>query len=66
MVEAYLKQANVNREDFKTEEEYNKKVEEYRNLILTNYGSAYITESVIYEQVMLSLRKYATNVTYVA
>ena len=66
MTDAYLKQAQVNREDFKTEEEYNEKVEYYRDLVLTNFGSAYINESVVYEQVMLALRKYATNITYAA
>ena len=66
MTDAYLKQAQVNREDFKTEEEYNEKVEYYRDLVLTNFGSAYINESVVYEQVMLALRKYATNINYAA
>lgn len=66
MTNQYLEQANIKREDFKTEEEYNEKVQQYRDLILTNYGSAYITENVVYEQVMIALRKYATNVNYVA
>lgn len=66
MTNQYLEQANIKREDFDTEEEYNEKVEQYRDLILTNYGSAYINESVVYEQVMIALRKYATNITYAA
>ena len=49
---------------FKTEEEYNEKVEYYRNLVLTNFGSSYITESVIYEHVIGAMRGYANSVNY--
>ena len=66
MTDAYLEQAKIYREDFDTEEAYNEKVQYYRDLVLTNFGSAYINESVVYEQVMIALRKYATNITYAA
>ena len=62
MIDAYLTQYGINREDYETEEEYNKEVEKYRDLILTNYGEDYILENVQYEYVMKTLRNYATLV----
>ena len=65
MTQAYLEQAGVNKTDY-TEEEYAEKEEYYRDLILTNYGSAYITESVLYEYVIEAMRGYANSVEYAA
>ena len=62
MIDAYLTQYGIDREDYETEEEYNKEVEKYRDLILTNYGEDYILENVQYEYVMKTLRNYATLV----
>ena len=60
MVDSYLEQANIHPEDYKTEEEYNAKVQEYRDLILTNYGKAYVMENAIFECVMEVVITYAT------
>ena len=65
MTQAYLEQAGVNKTDY-TEEEYAEKEEYYRDLVLTNYGSAYITESVLYEYVIETMRGYANSVEYAA
>lgn len=63
MLDAYLEQNKVNRDDFETEEKYNEEVEKYKSLILANYGEDYIMESVVFEHVMKTLRSYA-NVIY--
>ncbi|MBR5448843.1 MAG: hypothetical protein IKV43_02545, partial [Clostridia bacterium] len=63
---SYLEQAKIYREDFKTDEEYNAKVDEYRDLIITNYGIKYVEESALYEHVVAALRQYATSVKYAA
>ena len=63
MTLAYLDQAGVVKDDL-TEEEYEEKVAYYRNLILTNYGSSYITETVLYEHVIGAMRGYANSVNY--
>ena len=63
MLDAYLEQNKVNRDDFETEEKYNEEVEKYKSLILANYGEDYIMESVVFEHVMKTLRSYA-NIIY--
>ncbi len=63
MVDAYLVQYKIDRESFETEEEYNKEVEKYRDLVLSQYGEEYITENAMFEYIMETLLTYA-RVTY--
>ncbi len=60
MIDAYLEQYGIYRDNYDTEEAYNKEVDKYRELILTNYGEDYILENAKYEHIMKVLRTYAT------
>ena len=60
MLESYLEQYKVVREDYDTEEKYQEQVDIYRNIINTNYGESYFRESVYFEYAMETLRSYAT------
>ncbi len=68
MLNSYLKQYDVDREDFDSDEDYEKEVKVYRDLIDKNYGEAYFRESVYFEYAMEALRAnahliYATSST---
>ncbi len=63
MLDAYLEQYKVDRDNYDTEEEYNKQVEYYKSVILTQYGEDYITENALFEYIMETFLTYA-RVTY--
>ena len=63
MLDAYLEQYKVDRDNYDTEEEYNKQVEYYKSVILTQYGEDYITENALFEYIMDTLVTYA-NIKY--
>lgn len=63
MLNSYLKQYDVDREDYDSDEEYEKEVKVYRDLIDKNYGEAYFRESVYFEYAMEALRANA-KLTY--
>lgn len=62
MLDAYLEQYNVNREDFDSDEEYEEQVDIYRDMLEANYGEDYFTETVYFEHVMKILRANANKV----
>ncbi len=63
MLDAYLEQYKIYRDNYDTEEAYNKDVDKYREIILTQYGEDYIMENAVFEHIMSTLITYA-NITY--
>ena len=59
-LEVTLKNAKVDRANYDTEEEYLKKVEEYRTNVMNYYTEAQIREAVLYDYALEQLRQYVT------
>lgn len=63
ILDSYLTQYEVSRENFDTDEEYEEKVQYYRDMIDTQYGEAYFNEAAYFEYVMDIIRSNA-KITY--
>jgi len=63
ILDNYLKQYGVEREDYETDEEYEKQVDVYRSVVESTYGEDYFRESVYFDYAMDTFRTYA-NITY--
>ena len=59
-VEAYLKDIDFDRDDYKTDDEYNAALAENIRIVKDYYGEAYLKESVYYKYAIDELTGFAT------
>jgi FKBP-type peptidyl-prolyl cis-trans isomerase (trigger factor) len=60
---SFLTQVGCTKDDYDTEDEYNKAVERYKESMMAAYGDEYFKEAVIYLHAIGTLRGYA-NIIY--